>query len=247
MVDWVEAKVVENRRWAKGLYSLRFEADIGEFIAGQFTRIAVDVDGERVARPYSFVNAPAERPIEIYYNTVPEGPLSNRLAALDAGARLWIAAKAGGLLTLREVPDAEVLWLLATGTAIGPFLSILKTEEPWRRFSRIVLAHATRFASELTYRDVVERMGDERNGQLSYVPFVTRERTDFALPGRISAAIADGTLEGRVGLHLGPEDSHVMVCGNSEMIRDTLALLEERGMHRHSRRAPGHVTTEKYH
>ena len=46
------------RRWTDKLYSLQLTADIAPFTAGQFTRLALDIDGERVARPYSFVNAP---------------------------------------------------------------------------------------------------------------------------------------------------------------------------------------------
>jgi ferredoxin/flavodoxin---NADP+ reductase len=39
----------------------------------------------------------------------------------------------------------------------------------------------------------------------------------------------------------------VMLCGNSAMITDVVALLEGRGLRRHSRREPGHISLEKYH
>jgi ferredoxin--NADP+ reductase len=38
-----------------------------------------------------------------------------------------------------------------------------------------------------------------------------------------------------------------MLCGHSGMIADSVALLEERGLKRHRRRDPGHISTEKYH
>ena len=50
---------------------------------------------------------------------------------------------------LSEVPRAENLWLISSGTGIGPFLSILKTETPWQRFRQVVLVHAVRRAEEL--------------------------------------------------------------------------------------------------
>ncbi len=247
MQRWVEGLVVEKVRWSKGLYSVRFEAPVETFAAGQFTKVALDLDGERIGRPYSFVNAPHERPVEIYFNTIPEGPLSNHLAALEPGDRLWVSPKANGLLTLSETPEAEHLWLISTGTALGPFLSILKTEEPWRRFRRVVLVHAVRYAGDLSYQDSIAELIESHRGQLSFVPVVSRELAEGTLRGRIPALILDGALERRAGIPLAAESSHVMLCGNSEMIADTLHVLGQRGMRRHRRREPGHISTEKYH
>jgi ferredoxin/flavodoxin---NADP+ reductase len=75
---------------------------------------------------------------------------------------------------------------------------------------------------------------------------VSRESCDFALAGRIPAAIVDGRLEQRAGLRFDPEQSQVMLCGNQDMIRDTTQALSERGLRRNRRRTPGHITTEKY-
>ena len=247
MQRWVKGTVVEKTIWAEGLYSIRIDAEVEDFEAGQFTKVAVDLEGERVGRPYSFVNAPHERPLEIYFNTVPEGPLSNRLAVAEPGDAIWVSRKANGMLTLQQTPQAEQLWMIATGTAIGPFLSILKTEEPWRRFDRVVLVHAVRYTHDLTYQDTVQSLLDAHPEQMRFAPFVSREVTDFALSGRVPASIREGTLESHVGLELSPRSSHVMLCGNSGMIQDTTAVLEERGMRRHRRREPGHISTEKYH
>jgi len=247
MQTWVEGTVVEKIRWNDELYSVRIDAPVQGFEAGQFTKIGLDIDGERVGRAYSYVNAPHERPIEIHFNTVPEGPLSPRLATMEAGDRVWVTAEANGFLTLAEAPARPHLWLLATGTAIGPFLSILKTGAPWERYERIVLVHAVRRAADLGYPALVEELQREHPEQLRFVPFVSREATTFALDGRIPQAIADGRLEHRAGVHLSADDSTVMLCGNSGMITDTLRVLEERGLKRHRRRDPGHVITEKYH
>ena len=247
MQTWVEGTVVETIRWNDELYSVRIDAPVQGFEAGQFTKIGLDIDGERVGRAYSYVNAPDERPIEIHFNTVPEGPLSPRLATMQAGDRVWVTAEPNGYLTLAEAPDRPHLWLLATGTAIGPFLSILKTEVPWQRYERIVLVHAVRRVADLGYRERIEGLLERHHGQLLFVPFVSREKAGFALGGRIPEAIQDGRLEARAGLRLGPDQSTVMICGNSGMIGDTLKVLEERGLKRHRRRDPGHVITEKYH
>ncbi|MBU1190323.1 MAG: ferredoxin--NADP reductase [Gammaproteobacteria bacterium] len=247
MTDWLEGKIIERKQWTDGLFSLRFEADIGAFKAGQFVRIGLDIDGERVGRPYSLVNAPHEPLLEIYFNVVKGGPLSPRLAELNAGDTLWVSKGANGFLVLDELPEAKHLWLLATGTGIGPFISILKTEQPWSRFEKVILGHSVGYASELAYRETIKAACAARNGQLEYVPLVTRESVPDALAQRIPVTIESGLLEQRTGVKLTPESSHVMLCGNSTMITDVTELLAKRAMQRHRRREPGHITTEKYH
>ncbi len=246
MNRWMEGTVVQNHRWTDQLYSLQVETGPLPFKAGQFGRLALDIDDQRVGRPYSFVNAPHEAPLEFYSIIVPDGPLSNRLYNLEPGHKVWVARKGAGFLTLSEVPDANYLWMLSTGTALGPFLSILKTEEPWARFKKIVLVHAVRTVKELTYKDTMDRFRELHTDQFTMIPFVSREETNFALSGRIPAAIADGRLEEFGGMPLTAEESHVMICGNPGMVKDTTEILQARGLTKNRRREPGQISTEAY-
>jgi ferredoxin/flavodoxin---NADP+ reductase len=246
MSKWVAAKVVGQKRWTDDLYSLQVDAELAPFEAGQFGKIALDIGGEEVARPYSFVNAPQERPYEFYYIVVPEGPLSPHLARLQAGDTVKLAVNPAGFLALSEVPDAAHLWLIATGTGIGPFLSILKTPEPWQRFAQVRLVHAVRHANELVYRDRIDELLAAHPEQLRVISFVSREAHPGSLGGRVPAAIESGALEGVAGLPLSATTSQVMLCGNPDMVRDTMAALQARGMKRHRRRDPGHITMENY-
>ena len=241
MTQWIEGKVIENRHWTGTLFSLRVEGAPLSFEAGQFVRIALDIGGERVARPFSMVNPPDDPVQEFYGIVVPEGPLSPRLAQLDAGDTLYVAPNPAGFLVLSEIPDAETLWLVSTGTGIAPFISILRTETPWRRFRNVVLVHAVRHASELVYRDVVQQMT-----KLRYVSVVSREDTPGSLRGRIPALVRDGRLEAAADLKLAPETSQVMLCGNPDMLKDTTTVLMERGMRKNRRRTPGHITSESF-
>ena len=246
MSRWIEGRVVSNRRWTNQLYSLQIDAPIEPFKAGQFTRLGLDIDGKRVGRPYSFINAPHERYVEIYSITVLGGPLSGRLFELQAGDTIWIAPKGAGFFTLSEVPEADHLWMLSTGTALGPFLAILKTDEPWQRFKKIVLAHAVRKVEELTYQDMIGELCKAHPDQLTFIPFVSREDTDFAIKGRIPRAIEDGRLEEKTGMPLTPYASQVMLCGNPAMVTDTTKVLEARGFKKNKRKEKGHITTENY-
>jgi ferredoxin--NADP+ reductase len=248
MADWVAGRVIDKRRWNDTHYSVQIDAPVETFRAGQFARVGLDLGEERVGRPYSFVNAPGEQPLEIFFNIVPEGPLTSRLAELQSGDDVWVTAKANGNLTLDSVPDeARHLWLLATGTAIGPFLSILKTAEPWERFDRVVLAYGVRHAADLAYQDRIAALQHAYPEQLTYIPLVTREAVPEAIQARIPAALQDGRLERRAGIALDGVHAHVMLCGNAGMIADASGVLEARGLKRNLRREPGQFSTEKYH
>ena len=246
MQKWVEGTVVNQKRWTQTLFTLQVEAEVARFEAGQFAKLAFAVEGEMVARPYSFVNAPDERPHEFYYVTLPDGPLTQRLCKLQSGDAIYLAPRPAGFLALSEIPDGENLWLISTGTGVGPFLSILKTEGPWQRFKQVVLVHAVRHAEELTYRDSVARLLGEHGEQMRMVSFVSRESKPGALYGRIPLAIEEGRLEAAAGVALSAKTSQVMICGNPEMVTDTSAALARRGMKKHRRREPGQVTVENY-
>ena len=246
MSKWIEGTVVAQKHWAGQLYSLQLEAALAPFQAGQFTKLALGVGGEMVSRPYSFVNAPLERPHEFYYVVLADHPLTPRLSKLEPGDSIYLAPQASGFLTLAEVPQGEHLWLLASGTAVGPFISILKTEAPWQRFRRVVLVHAVRRVEELNYQEQIQDLLGRHAGQFVFVPVVSREETDFAMDGRIPKAIEDGKLEARAGIALTAESSRLMVCGNPEMVADTVHALQERGLKKHRRRDPGQISVENY-
>ena len=246
MASWIEGHVHALHAWTDELYSLQIEAELPPFTAGQFTRLGLEIDGEIVGRPYSFVNGPDNPLHEFYFIVVPDGPLTQRLIRLQPGDTVYVAPRAAGFFVLKEIPDAENLWMLSTGTAIGPFLSILSTEEAWQRFPHIVLVHAVRTVDELAYQKTIRDLLAQHPDQLTFIPFVSREQTDFALPGRVPNAIEDGSLEARAGIALDMANSQVMICGNPDMVSDTQAVLKARGMQKNRRREPGQITTEQY-
>jgi ferredoxin/flavodoxin---NADP+ reductase len=247
MEGWLEGTVIEKRLWCDRLYSLRLRAPVDSFIAGQFTRLALEIDGERVARPYSFVNPPQDELLEIHFNEVEDGPLSTRLATLEPGDRVWISTRPNGFFTLEQLPESENLWMIATGTALGVYLSILRTEQPWEKFQHIVLVHNVRMRDQLSYREEIDDLQRRYVERFRYVPITSRETVTDALHGRILAALEDGRLEQHAGMTLSAEDSHAMLCGNMGMIREVSAALEARGMRKNRKQEPGHYTTEKYH
>ena len=251
---FIEARVVGRTDHTATLFSLRFEAALEGFKAGQFCRVGLRVPGsvgdeDVVMRAYSLVNAPDERPYEIILSNVSAaegGVLSPHLHALKVGDVLYASPRVNGFFTMPEVPDANVLWGLCTGTAIGPYLSFMKTDAPWQKFARIVFVHAVRTASELAYRDQIAAIAQRYGERFQYIPFVSREVVPGAIHGRIPAAIIDGSLEARAGIALTADTAHCMLCGNPDMVKDVMTVLQARGLRKHRPKHAGHITIEAY-
>lgn len=251
MTEWVSGRVSAVRHWSDKLFSLRVQADLAPYQAGQFTRLALwlpaaDGGQERVAHAYSFVNPPGVGYHEFYIVLIPDGRLTPHLQQLQPGASVWLARQASGFLTLAELPAGRDLWMLSTGTAIGPFLSLLAEGGLAERYAQLVLAHGVRLGQELNYRDEITQLQARWPNRLHYVPFVTREVWPEGLAGRIPAAIEQGTLERHVGLPFSVEHSRFVLCGNPQMVKETQLALQQRGFRKHLRREAGEICMENY-
>ena len=246
MAAWVEGRVIERIEWTPTLFSLRVAADLAPYKAGQFTKLALQRGEQRVQRAYSFVNPPTTSYHEFYLVKIPEGELTPSLGALQPGDSLLVQSQATGFLTLDELPAGRDLWLLSTGTAIGPFLAMLAEGEAFRRFENLVLVHGVRKGEELTYQALITSLVEQHGPRFRYVPFVSREAWPGAMEGRIPAAIDAGSLQERVGMAFSAEHSQVMICGNPAMVKETQQSLLALGLAKNLRRAPGNISMENY-
>ena len=174
-INWIESKVIDQIKWTNDLVSIKFENKIPPYTAGQFTKIGLKIDGELVSRPYSLVSSPKEDFLEVIYVNVPDGKLTPKLHALKKDDVIYVMDKPSGFFIMDEVPDGDKLWLIATGTGLGVFISLLKTDSPWKRFKEIILIHGVRTAGELAYQDQIEQFKEQHPDQLKYIQTVTRE------------------------------------------------------------------------
>ncbi|MNI45968.1 Ferredoxin--NADP reductase [compost metagenome] len=235
------------------LFTLRTTRDPGfRFRSGQFARLGVTKpDGSTVWRAYSMVSSPFDEFLEFFSIVVPGGEFTSELSRLGVGDTLLVERQAFGYLTLDRFVDGRDLWLLATGTGVAPFLSILQDFEVWERFERILLVYSVREGAELAYQELIAGLSQrdylaEYAHKLQFIPTVTRESRAGALNGRITTLLDNGELERVAGVPMTAEHSRVMLCGNPQMIDDTRKLLKQRDMNLSLSRRPGQVAVETY-
>ncbi|QFQ31839.1 FAD-binding oxidoreductase [Buchnera aphidicola] len=249
MNPWINAKVLKIKKWTENLFSIFLKAPILNFQAGQFTKLALYENNQikKIQRAYSFVNAPSNKNLEIYIIRILNGKLSNLLYNLKTGDNVLIKKNAFGFFVLKEIPNCETLWMFATGTAIGPYLSILQEGQDIERFKNIVLLHAVRYRNELVYLPLMKKLYQKYNGKLKIQTIVSREKDRNSLLGRIPFLLKNKIIENKIGLEINYKNSHVMLCGNPLMVKETYFLLnQERNMTKHLRKRKGHITMENY-
>lgn len=246
MGEWVSARLSSRHDWADGLMTIRLEALKPQFTAGQFFNLALDVGDRRVRRAYSAASAPGQS-LEFVVSKVAGGELTQPLFELKPGDHIWVQEGAAGFFTLDFVPAGVLdLWLIATGTGIGPYVSMLRSGA-LSAYQRVIVVHGVRLVSHLSYASEFEQF-TRRHPNATYLPVVTGkgERPQSNLTARIPILLASGELENAAGALLEQQRSHVLLCGNPAMIRESISVLETRGFKRNRRREPGHITMEKY-
>lgn len=249
-----EERILSLRRWSDKLFSVRTTRGAAfRFEPGQFARLGISA-GDRggiVWRPYSMVSAVYDEHLEFLSIVVPGGAFTTRLARAAAGDPLYVEKRPYGYLTTSRFPGGADLWLLASGTGVAPFLSILRDPDTWRRFDNLVLAYSVREARDLAYRETIEALAAdpllaEGGARFHFVPVVTREAVEGALDRRLTELLRDGELERHVGLPMDPERARLLICGNPQMLDDLRDVLRERGLRIDRGREPGHFATENY-
>ena len=74
MADWVTGKVTKVQNWTDALFSLTVHAPVLPFTAGQFTKLGLEIEGERVQRATLTLTRPT---IPIWSFTWSPSPMAN--------------------------------------------------------------------------------------------------------------------------------------------------------------------------
>ncbi len=236
MATIAEETVLDVQHWNDTLFSFRTTRDASfRFRNGQFVMVGLPVEGRNIMRAYSIASANYEEHLEFFSIKVPNGPLTSRLQHIQPGDSVLLSRKPTGTLVLDHLNPGKTLWMLSTGTGLAPFLSLIRDPEVYERFEKVVLVHGVRRVNDLAYRELITvdlprhpYFGEQVSQQLIYYPTVTRD--PFAHQGRVTTLIETNQLSIDLGLPpLNPESDRVMICGNTQMLKDLEQILEARG------------------
>lgn len=236
MAQFREERVLSIHHWNDKLFSFRTTRDPGfRFKNGQFIMIGLPVNGKPLSRAYSIASPNHDDCLEFFSIKIADGALTSRLQHIDEGDEVLVSAKPVGTLVIDDLRAGKRLFLLATGTGLAPYLSIIQDPETFERFEQVIVVHGVRRVNDLAYREFIEKelpaheyLGEMVSEQMLYYPIVTRE--PFEHTGRIPALLLNGKLCEDLGIPpLDPATDRAMICGSMAMLKDTQAALEELG------------------
>jgi len=265
----LNAVLTERRDIAPGLAVFRVKPDgwdIREFKPGQYVVLGLpgsaprcaEADAEErsfapdklIRRAYSIASSSIEREyLEFYVVLVESGALTPRLFALELGDRLWLGQKITGTFTLDRVPDGQHLVLIATGTGLAPYISMLHSRLLHDRVGKAAVLQGARHSWDLGYRNDLALV--ERDyADFTYIPSITRpsaEETPWhGEVGRMQEIWLRDPLHELWGFSPSPDNTHVLLCGNPAMIDRLAEILTGQGFHEHTKKSPGNIHLERY-
>lgn len=229
-------KVTSVQHWNDTLFSFTTTRAPGlRFRNGHFVMVGMMIDERPVMRAYSIASPSFAEQLEFLSIKVTDGQLTSRLQHMRQGDEVLVGRKSVGTLVLDDLRPGRTVYLLATGTGLAPFMSIVRDLEVYERFERVVLVHGVRYVSELAYADELqarlpqdEFLGDLVRRSFLYYPTCTRE--PFGVNGRIPELIRTDRLTQDLGLPpLSPEHDRFMICGNPSAIADIRGELDHLG------------------
>jgi ferredoxin--NADP+ reductase len=265
----LNAVVTQRIDLAPGLMVLRITPEKGPvpvFQSGQFAVVGLPASAPRtpmadpeepgadpgrfIRRAYSIASPslPGEH-LELFVTLVRSGELTPRLFALQPGARLWLGPKITGLFTLAEVPPDQGVVMVATGTGLAPYMSMLRTGITANPNRRIAVLVGARHSWDLGYTAELTTLA-RVCPNFTYLPIVSRPKDEptpwGGATGHVQSMWKDGSVERAFGRKPTAQDTHVFLCGSPLMVEDMTTLLTAEGFAVHEKGRPGQIHVEKY-
>ena len=246
-------KVLSVTHWTDRLFHFEVERPASfRFRSGEFVMIGLlNEKGKPLLRAYS-IAAPFWSEVLAFYSIkVQDGPLTSRLQHIQAGEYIIMTKKPVGTLVLDALLPGKRLYMIATGTGIAPFASLIRDPEVYEQYDEVILTHTCREATELAYGAALveetkedELIGEMAQEKLRYYPTTTREKSPKI--GRITDLIKSGELSQDLAVpDLNPETDRVMICGSMGLNNDVKAIIEEKGFEEGANSKPGTYVLEK--
>ncbi|MBI9073045.1 MAG: ferredoxin--NADP reductase [Melioribacteraceae bacterium] len=203
-----------------------------------------------IRRAYSIASSSKTKEyIEFYITLVHSGALTPRIFALKVGDKIGLTSKFTGMFTVDKAPKEANIVLVATGTGVAPYISMLRSNilsDTNRKFAVIHGAYNSwdlGYSSELTLLESIAP-------NFKYLPTISHPQNEPAAwhgnVGFVQKIWQTDALEKAWGEKPTPENTHVFLCGNPYMIDEMVAILENEKFVEHKPKVEGQIHVERW-
>tara|TARA_B100000963_G_scaffold361900_1_gene400667 strand:- start:1182 stop:1943 length:762 start_codon:yes stop_codon:yes gene_type:complete len=241
--------VLQVKHWSDKTFSFRTTRKFpNKFNNGEFAMIGMESEGKKIMRAYSIASANHEDFLEFLSIKIEDGPLTSKLQHIKEGDEILVNPRSTGTLVIDYLLPGRNLYLIATGTGLAPYMSIIKDPLTYERFEKVILTHTVQYANELAYHEELNFFNDKwkqvTKGNFRYFTTLTQE--DWPRKGRITNWITSNDLYTQTtGEALDTEKDRFMVCGSQGLNKDLIEHFESLGMEEGNTSIPGKFVIEK--
>ena len=227
----LELPVTEVQHYTDKLFRIRTERPRSyRFTAGEFVMIGLEGAPNRA---YSITSGPYDDYLEFYSIKVQDGPLTSKLQHVKVGDTIKVGDKPTGTLILANLELGGHLVMMASGTGIAPFISLLREPETYDLFENITVTWTTRtHAEQDCYRDFLNEM------PIEYFSTITQEPAENE--GRIQKFLNHGILTID-----NPAQQRIMLCGSMDFNNELKDHFNSLGFSEGNKKTQGTFVQEK--
>jgi ferredoxin--NADP+ reductase len=265
----LNAVVLQRQELTPQLIILRVATDgwqLPDFVPGQFGVLGLPGSAPRsplsvpesqpsqpdelIRRAYSIASSSLiNEYMDFYIGLVTSGTLTPRLFALRVGDPLWLSSRVAGIFTLAEVPEQKNVVMVATGTGLAPYMSMLTSDLTCNSQRRFAILHGAYHSWDLGYRSELLAM-QHMCSNFTYVATIDRAEDEpvhwTGHTGWVQDLWKQGVVRQAWGFEPTPENTDIFLCGNPAMIEEMIEILAPHGFREHSRHTPGEIHVERY-
>ena len=241
--------VLEVKHWSDKTFSFRTTRKFpNKFNNGEFAMIGMEHEGKKIMRAYSFASANHEDYLEFLSIKIQDGPLTSKLQHIEVGDEILVNPRSTDTLVIDYLLPGRNLYLIATGTGLAPFMSIIKDPKTYERFEHVILTHTVQYENELAYKDELETFNEDwkqiTQGRFTY--FNTLTQQEWKNKGRITEWIKNDKLFSEtIGQTLDVKQDRFMICGSQGLNKDLIEHFESLGMEEGNTSIPAQFVVEK--
>ena len=191
------------------------------FAPGQFVALGLN----NVKRAYSIASTPNDPYYEFLIRRKSNGEFTPKLFDLPVGSSLSISAPSGRFTLKRAPKGTKNLILVASGTGIAPYLSMIRSGIQ----QKVTVIHGVRYSEDLAYRKYLESVN------IRYLPAISSK-------GIHVQDIFEN-------INTTTQDTELFLCGNPNMIEEMTRLASKQGFilfKKKNKDVPGQIHIERY-
>jgi len=239
----ITEKVTWVHHWSDRTFNFKTtRSESFRFYAGEFAMIGLRVNNKNVLRAYSVVSPPWKEELEFLSIKIQDGELTSKLQHIQVGDEVILAEKTTGTLRNDALIKGGTLHMLATGTGLAPFMSLIRDIETLETWDKIHIIHSVRDSKDLAYTvdlannfsELEPELHEMIAGKLFYKPIITGLGDK-----RITTQMYENIL------NIDYNRDKIMLCGNLEFNQEVSEYCISKGMVEGSLREPGTFVIER--